>query len=160
MGSVQPSGTCIAAVSVVAAGDPFTNITADDAASFGAGCALVPYPAPGVPVHLTSTVCDASVCCNTTQPNCPINTPGRDVSTWVKAARIKLGAAITWSLLNNNDGSSGTATSCDNDPSVCTVAVATRNANAFPSSHEHAMVQFLASHVSDAGCWDKGLETL
>ena len=157
-GSTQPSGTCVAAVTVVAAGNPFTNITSDDENSFGAACELSPYPSHGVPTHVTSTVCDASVCCNASQPNCLARSPGHDVAEWVAAARVKLSTHVTWNLLNSSEGTGRESALCDTDPAVCTAAVAQHNTELFPSRHEADMLDFLASHVSDTGCWDSTRE--
>jgi hypothetical protein len=228
-GSAQPSGTCVAAVTVVAAGDPFSNITSDDETGFGAACELAPYEGPtlfvnsdtfvntarlhthvplerswygshqhgwcvrferraallrvdpssrvyamftltfvftnthgprypshGVPIHVTSTTCDASVCCNASQPHCTsTRSPGHDVAEWVCAARVKLSVPVTWNLLNGSDGTGRAEASCTTDTSACTAQVAQRNADTFPSHHESSMLDFLAAHVSDSGCWDR-----
>eukprot|EP00035_Acanthoeca_spectabilis_P030268 m.476449 g.476449 ORF g.476449 m.476449 type:complete len:389 (-) comp40878_c0_seq1:3-1169(-) len=150
--SVQPSGTCVAAASVVGCGDPFTNITADDAEVFGAGCALDPYPTRTVPVQLTSFSCDAVTCCNADQPGCATVSPGFEVAEWVGTARERMGLAVRWDLLN---ASGGNADGCALTQSTCTQTEGDQLHKAFPVGHEVGMLQFLAGFTSDTGCWDR-----
>ena len=68
-GSVQPSGTCVAAAAVVSAADPYSHLwSAED------NCQLSPYPNTFVPVWLTGWDCD-TVRCDKPQAGCDDRSP-------------------------------------------------------------------------------------
>ena len=148
--SAQPSGACVAAVSVVSSADPFNNITANDAPE---GCMLKPYPKQTVPTMVSSYSCDA-VCCDGRQPHCPLaGAPGFDTARWVADAKAKMaGLEIRWDVFDGNG--STPATSCDHSP-ACDAAVAAQNRRRFPIHREAAMLAFLGGHEADPGCWDR-----
>eukprot|EP00912_Choanoflagellata_sp_UC4_P002146 UC4_evm2s1361 len=164
--SVQPSGTCVAAASVYAAGDPFSNITAYDAKNYGAACSMNPYPSETVPVMITSKDCDNVVGCDSAHQcqismnGCSARPPGFNIADWINDAKLKMDLDISWDLITtirNITLRCATEHYCckSNTKFGCSDAVSAQNHDTFPKSREYRMLSFLEKQTSDSACWDK-----